>query len=237
MNEIILAIVALVGGFVGGSGFKTLVDFLTKRKEIEAQSIKAVKDEQEKRDQSIVQFHSEAVIGLRKELHDTREQAHGKYMEYERRLTELATQHQDCLRDNARLERRLILQEAANQQLQERVAVLSTGGGTAQVTVDEDEIVRVWNQDASDIFGWTPGEAIGKHVSFLIPEEYKEAHKTAFARWLEQDRPPRNQSLVFRGVNKWGEAFPVDVSLTGWKDAAGKWHVTATMRKRHERFD
>jgi PAS domain S-box-containing protein len=122
--------------------------------------------------------------------------------------------------------------------LQSQLAQLSTGGGQGIVTVDDQGIILAWNQEATDIFGWSPAESLSKNISALvIPPEHVEAHEAAFTRWKGLDRPPRSQPLIFRARNKWGEQFPIDVSLSGWKSNGGRWHVTATMRRRNEKFD
>ena len=62
--------------------------------------------------------------------------------------------------------------------------------GDAYVAVDNDSVVTDWNATATAIFGWSPDEAIGRHlVDLIIPPELADAHKNGFDRYQATGEP------------------------------------------------
>jgi PAS domain S-box-containing protein len=53
------------------------------------------------------------------------------------------------------------------------LALVVAGTQDAVLSKDLDGIVTSWNPAAEDLYGYTSEEAVGRHVSFLIPEELK----------------------------------------------------------------
>jgi PAS domain S-box-containing protein len=57
------------------------------------------------------------------------------------------------------------------QQAQARLAAIVRSSDDAIVGKNLDGIVQSWNDSAERIFGYTAGEAVGRHISFLIPAD------------------------------------------------------------------
>lgn len=79
-----------------------------------------------------------------------------------------------------------------------------------------------WNKAASNMFGYTETEVIGKSTSHLMPRRYKEAHK----KGVERAAITGIQSVVGKtaelaGVTKGGVEFPIEVSLSMWETSEG----------------
>ena len=83
----------------------------------------------------------------------------------------------------------------------------------AVVVADETGAIRVWNKGAEDLFGYTAQEVLGKPITVLMPEEYRERHGGAFAECVAEGRPPR-RFVEGRGLRKDGSTFPIQWSLT-----------------------
>ncbi|MDQ2863991.1 MAG: PAS domain S-box protein, partial [Bacteroidota bacterium] len=53
-----------------------------------------------------------------------------------------------------------------------RLAAIVDSSDDAIISKDFFGIIKTWNNAATRIFGFTPEEALGKHVSIIIPDEY-----------------------------------------------------------------
>ena len=58
----------------------------------------------------------------------------------------------------------------------------------AILSKDLDAVVTSWNPAAQRLYGWTPDEAVGRHISMIIPEERADEEKTILARVLAGER-------------------------------------------------
>src|SRR5262245_23066194 len=82
-----------------------------------------------------------------------------------------------------------------------------------------DGVITSWNPAAERTFGWTATEAIGRHITLIIPEE----------RWAEEDevlaRIGRGERVDhFETVRRTKQGDLVDVSITvsPVKDTTGR---------------
>ena len=111
-------------------------------------------------------------------------------------------------------------------------------GPDAVIFAGTDGLVAYWNAAAERIFGHTSAAAMGQSLDIIIPEQYREAHWTAFDRALaDGDTKYRGQSLATRSVRADGEKIYVELSFGIIKDAAGaSIGAIATARDITERF-
>ena len=47
---------------------------------------------------------------------------------------------------------------------------------------DATGTIRLWNQGAEEVFGWTAEEALGKSLNLIIPEKHRAAHWDGYER-------------------------------------------------------
>ena len=111
-------------------------------------------------------------------------------------------------------------------------------GPDAVIFAGTDGLIAYWNAAAERIFGHTSATAMGQSLDIIIPEQYREAHWTAFDRALgDGDTKYRGQSLATRSVRADGEKIYVELSFGIIKDAAGaSIGAIATARDITERF-
>jgi PAS domain S-box-containing protein len=86
----------------------------------------------------------------------------------------------------------------------------------AIVSVDEDQLITLFNQGAERIFGYTATEVIGKPLDLLLPPDVHAVHREhigQFARAGESARRMGERSEV-RGRRKNGEIFPAEASIS-----------------------
>ncbi|MCY0874962.1 MAG: PAS domain S-box protein [Firmicutes bacterium] len=55
----------------------------------------------------------------------------------------------------------------------------------AVIIADDEGTIRLWNQAAQKLLGYTAQEQIGQKLSLLIPDRYKNAHDAGFQRFVK----------------------------------------------------
>jgi PAS domain S-box-containing protein len=106
----------------------------------------------------------------------------------------------------------------------------------AIVSVDDEQIITLFNQGAERIFGYTAAEVIGKPLDLLLPPDVHEIHREhirQFSRTGESARRMGERSEV-RGRRKNGEIFPAEASISKF-DLGDRRVFTAVLRDITER--
>lgn len=88
--------------------------------------------------------------------------------------------------------------------------------GDCVVTIDERGIILSANAVVQIVFGYLPGELVGKNVSMLMPEPCRSAHDS-YVRAYVQGGMPRAIGMPHRqveGQRRDGSTFPIDVTIT-----------------------
>jgi diguanylate cyclase (GGDEF)-like protein/PAS domain S-box-containing protein len=85
----------------------------------------------------------------------------------------------------------------------------------AIITTNADGLIQSFNRAASQIFGYTPNEAIGQALSLLMPEPERAQHDGYLARY-EATRQPRviGVGRETYGQHKNGRVFPIHLSVS-----------------------
>ncbi len=89
----------------------------------------------------------------------------------------------------------------------------------AIVILDIDSRIVVWNKGAEMMFGYTPDEAIGKPITFLLPEDQWEQCRLNFRRAVMEGHVKDIESVRIR---KDGSTIIVDQTLTSIHDDSGE---------------
>lgn len=122
--------------------------------------------------------------------------------------------------------------------LREREQHLLSVTNSAQdaiVSTDTRGNIVFWNEGARKIFGYEENEIIGKSLSILMPEKYREAHARGMRRYAETgERRVIGNVVELEGLKKDGGEFPLELSLGVWEAAKGK-YFTGIMRDITER--
>ncbi|GMV84627.1 MAG: transcriptional regulator [Dehalococcoidia bacterium] len=109
----------------------------------------------------------------------------------------------------------------------------------AVIFAGTDGVIQLWNTAATEMFGFSEPEAIGKDLNIIIPEQFRDAHWKGYDRALEAGQTKyRGQSLPTRAVNARGEAFYVELSFAIVHGPDGEViGALAHARNIHERFE
>jgi PAS domain S-box-containing protein len=82
--------------------------------------------------------------------------------------------------------------------------------------MDTDGLIRGWNRQCADCFGWEAEEAIGQRLSDLIvPPALRAAHERGISHFLATgEGPVLNRRIEVPGLHREGHEFPVELSVT-----------------------
>jgi len=86
----------------------------------------------------------------------------------------------------------------------------------AFVGMNSDGEIVSWNAQAVKIFGWTSEEVMGKKIAeTIIPPAFRDGHRRGLRRFLETgDAPVVNQTLELTALNRQGDEFPIEITIT-----------------------
>lgn len=86
----------------------------------------------------------------------------------------------------------------------------------AVITIDEKGYVLEWNNQATEIFGFQPEEAIHQKLSeLIIPEQFAQAHDRGMEHFLKTGKGPvLHKRIEITGKHKKGHYFNVELSIS-----------------------
>lgn len=106
----------------------------------------------------------------------------------------------------------------ALQASEEKFRSIIESAGDAIVLADNEGKIAYWNNSAENIFGYKDKEVLGKPISMLMPEKFKEAHILGINRLRDGGNPRIAGKIVeFHGIRKNREEFPIELSISSWK--------------------
>ncbi|MBI3601712.1 MAG: PAS domain S-box protein [Candidatus Omnitrophica bacterium] len=75
-----------------------------------------------------------------------------------------------------------------------------------------------WNEGAQAIFGYSDKEVLGKPLTLLMPERYRDPHQKGLEHFRRTGEGPVIGKVVeLAGLRKDGSEFPLELSITTWK--------------------
>jgi PAS domain S-box-containing protein len=88
--------------------------------------------------------------------------------------------------------------------------------GEAIISIDEAQRIRLFNQEATKIFGYSPDEVLGQPLDILLPKRFIGPHRQHIAEFAHSGVTARlmaeRQGIVGRRKN--GEEFPAEASIS-----------------------
>lgn len=92
----------------------------------------------------------------------------------------------------------------------------------AAVFADTDGVIRIWNDAATRLFGFSADEAVGKGLDLIIPEHLRPAHWTGFRRAIASGTTRLDgRPTVTRSLHKTGQRLYVEMSFAVVRGASG----------------
>jgi len=100
-------------------------------------------------------------------------------------------------------------------------AELVAGTPDAIIYADREGTIRVWNDGAAALFGFSAAEALGQNLDLIIPERLRAAHWAGFDRAMETGKTKGGREVrTTRGLHKDGRRLYVEMSFGVAVDAA-----------------
>lgn len=97
----------------------------------------------------------------------------------------------------------------------ERTRLIVESTLDAVVTMNAQGLITTWNKQAEIVFGWSPAEAIGRHMAeMIIPEQHRSAHELGLHRFLDTGEGPiLRRRIEISAVRRSGAEFPVELEV------------------------
>ena len=131
---------------------------------------------------------------------------------------------EELVRENTELRNRLAEMERALEERSRVVSIVEASSEAILSTAMDGTIVS-WNRAAEQLYGHTPGEAVGRSDLELVPFDRLTEHKGAIARAL------RGEAVVLETKRRRRDGTVVDVTVmyAGLSDPNGKSIGVATI--------
>jgi PAS domain S-box-containing protein len=125
--------------------------------------------------------------------------------------------------------------EAELRESREQFRAVAETASDAIVSADQLGRITYLNAAAEYMFGYSMAEATGEPLELLMPEQYREAHRAGFSRYLDTGRSHLiGKTIEIQAKRKSGTEFPIDISIATWSTARGVF-FTAILRDITER--
>ena len=126
------------------------------------------------------------------------------------RTTELAAANEELRKEIA--DRKHAEEDLRSSEEKHRVIV--EAAHDVVVSMDEEGAILLANPAARRIFGYDPGEIVGKPMTMLMPEMMRKLHENGFRRYLTTGKRHLDwQGVEVTAQRKDGQEFPVEVSF------------------------
>src|SRR5215510_1047729 len=98
-------------------------------------------------------------------------------------------------------------------------AAIVDSADDAIVSKNLEGVILSWNRGAERMFGWTATEAIGRHITLIIPEERRAEEDDILARIRRGESVDHLETVR---VAKDGRRLDISVTVSPVKDVAGR---------------
>ncbi len=111
-----------------------------------------------------------------------------------------------------------VSQRFHTEKLQALLAAIVESSDDAIIGKDLDGIIRSWNASAERLFGYTADEAIGRHITLLIPRAFRREEDAILAQIRRGERVEHYQTVR---VAKDGRLLDISLSVSPIVDSSG----------------
>jgi len=99
------------------------------------------------------------------------------------------------------------------------LAAIVDSSDDAIVSKDLDGVITSWNKGAERIFGYSAEEAVGRHVTLIIPDDRREEEADILSRLKRGERVDHFQTVR---VRKDGSTLDVSLTISPVRDSSGR---------------
>lgn len=103
---------------------------------------------------------------------------------------------------------------------EKRIRMIIESSLSAVVIMDSYGIIRDWNHQAEQMFGWRREEALGQRLDeLIIPERFRKAHRQGLDKFLLSGKGViLNRLLEQTALRRNGSEFPIELSISPLKE-------------------
>jgi len=102
--------------------------------------------------------------------------------------------------------------------------------GEGVIIIDSSGRIIMVNREFEEIWGYTRDEVLGKGLTELMPEKYREAHKSGLERYIQTKKAViLGKRRELEGLKKDGTVFPLEIRITETA-SNGDLYFTAALR-------
>ena len=112
-----------------------------------------------------------------------------------------------------------ITQRKLNEQANNLLAAIVGSSDDAIISKNLDGVITSWNKSAEKMFGYMAKEAIGKHITLIIPPERRTEEQGILQRLRRGERVDHFETVRMR---KDGSTFDISLTISPVKNAAGQ---------------
>ncbi|MFC4111600.1 PAS domain S-box protein [Nonomuraea zeae] len=96
------------------------------------------------------------------------------------------------------------------------------GGSAAVIVADGAGLIQSWNPQAASLFGWSTNEVVGRPLTSLMPDRFRDQHSAA----LDRVRTTGHSELSGRlmplvGLHRDGSEFAIALTVNAWHTDEG----------------
>ena len=99
------------------------------------------------------------------------------------------------------------------------LAAIVSSSDDAILSKNLDGVIRSWNKSAEGLFGYTAKEAIGKHITLIVPSDRRAEEENILSRLRRGERIDHFETVRMR---KDGITFDVSLTISPIEDSAGR---------------
>ena len=90
----------------------------------------------------------------------------------------------------------------------------------AAIVADKESVIRLWNEGAENLFGWSGDESVGQSLSLIIPDRFSAAHHAGMEAFLKSrvGKVIGKQVVHLPARHKSGGEITVRITLSHWRD-------------------
>jgi PAS domain S-box-containing protein len=123
---------------------------------------------------------------------------------------------------------------------EERFQSVVETANDAIICIDSHGNIDFWNHAARKIFGYSANEALGKPLTVLMPERFRDDYQGGMNRMVATGRSSIiGKTVDMVGLRKDGSEFPMELSVAAWKTKEGMFFTgivrDVTRRKQAEK--
>lgn len=123
-----------------------------------------------------------------------------------------------------------VVEKRALRESEERFRSVAQSATDAIISINSQDGITYWNRAAETVFGYKTGEVMGKPLTSIMPERFRDAHRAGVRRVVETGKTNIiGMTIEVVGLKPDGSEFPLEMSLSRW-ESRGDIFFTAICR-------